>query len=290
MTHSFRGSDGTRLSLHVDPGPRGGATFLFVNGLACPSLYWGPLLDAFRGHATLVTFDLKGHGRSDAARTSDGATIEGCAHDAALALDEAGTDRAVVFGFSMGCQVALELWRRRRERVAGYVLALGAFERPFATMLHGRLGALPKTLLDRTPAAAASLALKFGSCTLGFALGHKLAQRGSMVGLTTSHAQMAPFYKHLGELDPATWLGLARSASEHSAAELLPTIDAPTLVVTGRHDLFTPPAVGRTMAESIPGAELLEVSNATHTGLLDAPQPIVGATARFLARRGLAGA
>jgi len=287
MVERFRGSDGTMLSLRVERGPESSPALLFVNGLACPSFYWDRTRDAFRGRATLVSFDLKGHGESGASRSAAGATIEACAADAALALDEARVERAVVFGFSMGCQVAIEMTRAHRGRVAGYVLALGAYERPFGTLLHGKLGPLPKAMITASPAAVVGATMKLGKLAMGHPIAHRLAQRTSMVGEQTPHAAMKPFYDHMAAIDATTWLGLARSAAEHSAADLLPAVRVPTLVVTGGRDTLTPPTVGRAMAAGIPGAEYLEIATATHTGLLDEPTAIIGATHRFLQRAGL---
>lgn len=278
------------LSFRLERGPSGAPAFLFVNGLACPSFYWDSMRDAFRGRATLVSFDLKGHGTSGAARTREGATIEGCAEDAALALAEANIDQAVVFGFSMGCQVALEMIRRHASRVAAYVLALGAYERPFGTLLHGKLGPVPKAMIGAAPAPLVGASLKLGKAAMRVPLFHKLAQRTSMVGPQTSHAQMAPFYAHMGDIDAGTWIGLARSAADHSAADLLAEVRVPSLVITGGRDTLTPPSIGRAMAAGIRGADYLEVPTATHTGLLDESTAIIGATHRFLQRTGLLGA
>jgi pimeloyl-ACP methyl ester carboxylesterase len=284
MADMFRGSDGTLLALTVDRGPDGSPTFLFVNGLACPSFYWDSMRAAFRGRATLVSFDLKGHGESNAARTPAGATIEGSAKDAALALDEVRAAGAIVFGFSMGCQVALEMTRAHRDRVNGYVLALGAYERPFETVLHGKLGSMPGAMISSVPEALVGTSMKVGQAAMGTRWAHRMAQRASMVGARTTFDAMRPFYEHIGRIDPGTWLGLARSAATHSAAELLGQIRVPTFVVTGGLDALTPPAVGRAMAAGIRGAEYLEIPKATHTGLIDESSAIIGATHRFLAR------
>ncbi len=239
---------------------------------------------AFRDRATLVSFDLKGHGTSGAARTHEGATIEGCARDATLALDESGVGRAVVFGFSMGCQIALEMSRLDRHRVGAYVLALGAYEHPFRTVLHGKLGSAPKAVIGKVPTALVRGSLRLGKAAMKLEIMHGLAQRASLVGLQTSHARMAPFYAHMGDIDAATWIDLARSAADHSAANILENVNAPSLVITGGRDTLTPPHVGRSMAARIPGSEYVELPAATHTGLLDESTAIVGATHRFLAR------
>ena len=287
MQPSFKGSDGTELSLSIERGPAGSPTLLFINGLACPHMYWEGMRNAFRGRGTLVSFDLKGHGTSDPARTAGGATIEGCARDAVLALDAANARDAVVFGFSLGCQIGLEISRAHSDRVAGYVLALGAFEMPFATVLSGKLGPVPHAVISSVPTAFVRMSLKWGGRMMTSGYAHRLAQRASMVGKNTPLAVMSPFYKHMGSIDAGTWIALAQSARDHSAATLLSAIRVPTLVVAGGRDTLTPPSVGRTMAEGIPGADYLEIPNATHTGLLDEETAIVGGVHRFFERNGL---
>ncbi len=62
-------------------------------------------------------------GFGGAAGGGDVMTMRAAATHCERALDEAGIDRAVVCGLSMGGYVALELWRSARDRVAGLVLA-----------------------------------------------------------------------------------------------------------------------------------------------------------------------
>jgi 3-oxoadipate enol-lactonase len=50
-------------------------------------------------------------------------TMRAAAERALAAMGERGIDRAVVCGLSMGGYVAFEVWRRARERVAGFILA-----------------------------------------------------------------------------------------------------------------------------------------------------------------------
>jgi len=65
-----------------------------------------PLADAHR----LIAFDLPGHGESSDARDPATAyTITGLAQTTARLLDALGIDRAIVFGWSLGGHVAIEL-------------------------------------------------------------------------------------------------------------------------------------------------------------------------------------
>lgn len=77
-----------------------------------------PLAAAHR----LIAFDLPGHGESSDARDPANAyTIAGLAQSAAQLLDIMGIDRAVVFGWSLGGHVAIELASFHRA-VAGLML------------------------------------------------------------------------------------------------------------------------------------------------------------------------
>lgn len=63
----------------------------------------------------------------------------------------------------------------------------------------------------------------------------------------------------------------------------LPTINAPTLVVVGHHDWVCPPAAGRLVAAAIPGARLIELSEAGHFGFSETPTPFLAAVRTHLA-------
>lgn len=68
------------------------------------------------------------------------------------------------------------------------------------------------------------------------------------------------------------------------AGPLLPTITCPTLVLTGREDLWSPPEQHERMAAAIPGAELCIVEHCAHMSTMEQPEAVVGAFARWLDR------
>ena len=66
------------------------------------------------------------------------------------------------------------------------------------------------------------------------------------------------------------------------AGPLLPGITCPTLVLTGREDLWSPPEQHQRMAETIPGAQLCIVEQCAHMSTLEQPQAVNAAFARWL--------
>ena len=65
---------------------------------------------------------------------------------------------------------------------------------------------------------------------------------------------------------------MLKSAGEHSAADLLPEIDVPALVVAGEKDTFTPPQLAASMAGDLPRGRLLLVPGGTHVAPLEQHQ------------------
>jgi pimeloyl-ACP methyl ester carboxylesterase len=72
---------------------------------------------------------------------------------------------------------------------------------------------------------------------------------------------------------------------KHSTADFLPTITAPTLILAGRHDLFTPPSVQAKMADLVPDSEIVWFAEGGHMLPIEEPEGIVAAMRDFMARR-----
>lgn len=271
-------ADGTRLAFRVQGE---GPALIFTNGYTTTADYFTDLIRRLTPHATVITWDLKGHGDSEPARTEDGVTIEACADDLRRVLDAAGAERATLLAFSMGCQVVLEAWRDSPQRVAGYVPMLGMAGRPFDTLVHPRVGPVLYQALKRGRKAG-TLAMRVAWAGTRTPLSHKMNQLSGMIGSNVTHDQMRGFYDHFKRIDGDTWAAMGIAAQRHTAADLLPSITAPTLVVSGGRDLFTPAALGRQLADAIPGAEHLHIPRATHAGLFEYPDLIGDRVTRFL--------
>ncbi|GAA1484270.1 alpha/beta fold hydrolase [Brachybacterium fresconis] len=91
-----------------------------------------------------------------------------------------------------------------------------------------------------------------------------------------------------GPLDPLVVVGQQARAVPPFMGEVLdlhqlaPSITAPTLVLSGRQDLVSPPVIARELAARIPGADLLEVPRAGHS-MLDSRSQITQVAARWSA-------
>lgn len=84
-----------------------GETLLLIHGLGSCTADWAPQVAHFRDAYRVVTFDLRGHGRSSKSR--EGYSIERFARDTAGLLDALGTGPVHVAGISLGGMVAFRL-------------------------------------------------------------------------------------------------------------------------------------------------------------------------------------
>jgi pimeloyl-ACP methyl ester carboxylesterase len=266
-------------------GARGAKTpVLLCDGIGCDGYVWRylrqDLADRFGLH-----LHYRGHGRTAAPRDPRAITIEDLADDVASVLDDALVERAVVIGHSMGVQVALETYRRHRGRVAGLALVCGAASHPLKTFRGS--SALEEVLptvqrfVHRLPNVINQLTRRLLPTRLAYEIATRLEIQRDLV----EPADFMPYLEGMARIDSRLFVAMLSSAGQHSAEELLPSIAVPTLVIVGARDGFTPPDRGRAMAAAIPGAELLEVPNASHTAPIERPH-LVDATIRdFMTRR-----
>ena len=277
-------SDGSPL-FYESWGERGARTpVLFCDGIGCDGYVWRYLRDALDGRFGLHPH-YRGHGRTAPPRDSERITIPDLADDIACVLDDALVDRAVLIGHSMGVQVALETYRRHADRVAGLVLVCGAPSHPLKTfrgsaMLEDLLPTIQKWI-QRVPNVINRVTRTLLPTRLAYEVASRLEIRRELV----EPADFMPYLEGMARIDSRLFVAMLSAAGQHSAEDLLPAIEVPVLVVAGGRDGFTPPERSRAMAEAIPGCELLEIPNASHTAPIERPHLVDQTVRDFIERR-----
>jgi pimeloyl-ACP methyl ester carboxylesterase len=200
-------------------------------------------------------------------------------------LDDAKVERAVLAGHSMGVQVALETYRRHTGRVVGLVLLCGAPSHPLRTFrgtatLEKVLPQVQRWVL-RAPRAVNRLKRMLVPTKLAFDIASRLEINASLI----EPGDFMPYLEGLARIDVRLFVAMLAEAGRHSADDVLPTIDVPTLVVAGDRDGFTPPDRSRAMAAAIPASELLIVEDGSHTAPIERPALVGEIVQRFLTTR-----
>lgn len=232
--------DGTRIAYDVQ-GPGGGEPLVLVAGQANARHWWSTVRPRFGGYRTVV-LDHAGTGASDDAGDGGWSTRR-FAGDVVAVLDAAGIGRAHVYGTSMGGRIAQWLAVDRPERVGALVLGCTTGGGP------GVVPTDPEVLRRLVAADPAQTEL-----------------RRLMVG--PGWTGPLPVLGDPGMSGRAR-AGHRHASIRHDAWDALPGVTAPTLVLHGADDEFTPPENGRLLAGRIPGAELVVFDGARHAYFLE---------------------
>jgi pimeloyl-ACP methyl ester carboxylesterase len=97
---------------------------VFVHGFACDRTDWRAQVDSLASTATVVEYELPGHGSTPGAPAD--CTIKAYGAGLARALTELELPPAILVGHSMGCRVVLQANRFAPGAVAGLVLVDGS--------------------------------------------------------------------------------------------------------------------------------------------------------------------
>ena len=287
-------SDGTPIA-YAELGHGHRIPVVLANGWSCCDAYWADVAPHLSGlgHKVLLP-DNRGHGESGLPRppgfrarniTRDDVSLERIARDVLEVCDDAEVDEAVFVGHSMGVQTILEVCRQAPERVRGLVAVAGPYENPMKTLYgvgyfdrlfpvgHFAVRLMPELLTPALRAGMKNTRLSYNAAVVLRAATRKL-----------SADRLAPYLAHLATRDPLVLFKMIESMRDHSAADLLPELVTPLLILAGRQDAFTPPATQQKMHELAPGSEIVWFDEAGHCLPLEEPDAVILAIEKFLAK------
>jgi pimeloyl-ACP methyl ester carboxylesterase len=182
-------------------------------------------------------------------------------------LEEA-PDRFALAGLSMGGYCAFEIMRQAPQRVTRLALLDTSARQDTEEQRSRRRGLI------------------------------ELAQKGEFKGVTP---RLLPLFLHQDRLGDEALTSTVRSMAERVGKDAflrqqtaimgrpdsrpgLARIACPTVVLTGRQDLLTPPAMSEEIAAGIPGSRLVIVEDCGHLTTIERPDAVNAAFRDWLAR------
>lgn len=240
---------------------------LFIHGFPFSQEMWSKQRELLNDRFRIITYDLRGHGRSG---VGDGQySVELFVDDLMALLDHLKIKQAVLAGLSMGGYVALRAVERHPERVSGLILCntrsqadtnevkLKRFAQ-FRELKSGEQGSFTETFLQAV-------------C--------------SPEHYRDDAEPVRKIRRIISETQIMALCGtLLALASRTDTSESLPGIRVPVLLVAGEKDVITPVEDLRYLQEHIPGALLEVIPGAAHLSNLENPDAFNKALTSFLSR------
>ncbi|PRH37335.1 3-oxoadipate enol-lactonase [Burkholderia gladioli] len=257
----FASVNGVKLHYRIDRAANAEAPWLvFSNSLGADLSMWAAQVDALGAHFNLLRYDTRGHGHSEAPAGSY--TIDQLAGDVIGLLDHLGIERAHFCGISMGGLTGAALAARHPRRIGRAVLANTA-AKIGSPEVWGPRAAKAR---DEGMHALVDAVLQRWFKKEFFAAEPRLVD---VVRDTFVHNDQQGYAANCDALNSA------------DLREEVKGIALPVLVVTGAHDMSTPPALGRELAAAIPGAKHVEF-DAAHISNIECAEGFNRALIEFL--------
>jgi pimeloyl-ACP methyl ester carboxylesterase len=240
-----------------------GPALVLLHGFLCDSRCWRQQLAGLSDQFRVVAWDAPGAGSSS--DPPDTFTTASYAQCLAGFLDAIGIERAHVLGLSWGGILAQEFYRLHANRFRSLVLA---------DTYAGWRGSLPEadwkdrlaTCLRMADGPPEAVVVKLLPGMFTDAVPRDISEELSAI---------------ISEFHPIGFRLMSLSSAEVDTRDLLPRIDAATLVLWGDDDRRSPMHIAQQLHASIPNAELAVIPNAGHVSNMQQPDAFNDHVRRF---------
>ena len=231
-----------------------GPALLLTHGYSATAEMWTGQIESLAADHTLITWDMRGHGRSDSPAAPQAYSAELTVADMAALLDHVDASSAIVGGLSLGGYMSLAFHLAHPERVRALLI------------------------IDTGPGFKNDEA-RAGWNTYANTVAEDFAQQG-LASLADRSVEQAT----ASHSDPNGLVLAARymlTQQNADVIESLPSIGVPSLVLVGSND---EPFLNATeyMAAKIPGATKVVIPDAGHASNIDQPAAFNTAVRNFL--------
>lgn len=239
-----------------------GEPLLFIHGLGSSGRDWAPQVEAFQDRFMCITYDVRGHGRSD--KPPGPYSVSQFAVDATGLLHHLGLSSAHLVGLSLGGMIAFQMAVDAPHYVKSMVIINSG---PAVPM---------RTLKEKAVVWQRLVLFRFLSMErIGLTIGGRLFP-------DPDQAEMRDYFiARWAENDKTAYMNATRALAGWSVADRLSAITAPTLVIASDQD-YTPVEAKAAYVAQMPNAELVVVEDARHAVNFAQPHKVNPLIAAFL--------
>ncbi|MBC7798331.1 MAG: alpha/beta fold hydrolase [Pyrinomonadaceae bacterium] len=233
---------------------------VFLHGVGSDKSVWREQLQHFGETRRTIAFDYAGYGDSDLPESD--LSRGDVAKSILEAMDALSIQTAHFCGLSMGGVIALEIYKQQQNRVASLILADTFAKHPTGEDIVKRSLDFIKTNSMRDFAT----------------------QRIAALMVSDDANVRAEVIETMSKIDKKSYAWATKAVWQADNFEMLPQINAPTLVICGDSDAPTPVALSEELASNIKRAKLVIIERAGHLSNLDNPAAFNKSIENFMVR------
>lgn len=244
-----------------------GPVVVLSHALGCDLGMWDGVAAALKGRHTVLRYDHRGHGQSDA--PAGPYTMDMLADDAAALIGAQCSEPVHFVGLSMGGMTGQSLAARHPQLLRSLVVANAAswYDEAAGALWQARI----QTVLAHGVAAIAE-----GAMQRWFTPEFRADAAGGA-------ARVAALRRQLERTDAAAYAASCGAVAGIDFRASNARIRCPALVIAGTRDEATPVRLSETMADSIAGSELRTLE-AAHLSAVEQPEAFAAMLLAFFER------
>lgn len=242
-------------------------TIVFVHGLSGSSSAWLLYEKELEPLFNILSFDLRGHGKSEKPLRYEDYKIDDFANDINELVEFIGIDRFVLVGHSLGSLIVLAFLEKHQDKVSKTVFLAPNFS--VGKMLSAKV---------ISPFLEAGISL--------FKHLQFSTQPGGHIDYSlypnTGDWNIPRMIADVGNTSLHVYLYATRQSYDFDGEAFLSEITVPTLIIHGEKDTIFPVQYGKKMAEKIPGAKLVLLQDADHILVLNKSKEVIEEIKNFV--------
>jgi 3-oxoadipate enol-lactonase len=255
---------------------------LLVNAVGVTLAIWKQALQNMAPDRTWVAWDLRGllDSPPPATERSDPATHAG---DAIAALDHFGVSDFAIASWSNGSRIAFEIAARYPDRVRALAVVNAGYGQSLATLVRNLepASALPLVAgVAKHFPSAVSIMLRQLVARPELA---GLIRQSGLAGPSSDPALLVEMLRAMAGCDTRRLLATFEAVAGSSAAELLASVRASTLLISGGRDRISPGHIVDEIQAAIPHVRVQVYEDATHYLPIEYPDRLAADLSGFFA-------
>lgn len=281
-TGYYKSADGTPIYYEV----RGeGEPIIFVYGIACLMNHWHFQLTHFSKNSKVISYDLRGHHKSNPIANLQNLNVENLAQDLVGLIQHLNLKKAHLVGHSFGAPIILEAYKQNPEVVKSLTFINGFAKNPIKGMFG--LDVIEpffyymKSQYDLNP----DLWNNLWKMAIYNPFAMRVAALAGGFNLKLTHFKDIEVYaRGVAQMDLGIFLPMFEALMNFNGSDILPTINKPTLIISGEADRVTPKSFQHDFHEQIKSSEFLSVPYGSHCTQLDFPDYVNLKMQEFIVR------